>query len=519
MCKIKDDLKVIKYNLALLLALLLLGCGGSTSNSSEKQSSIILIDGGATFNAVLGEHFDNPISVERSGSTYSYSSDNPSIAKISSNGVITLLSHGKTTIRIHIPESDKFLGMKRSFELIIKEKPNFDLKREGVVTAVQNEIFSNPLITPTDGVRYTYNSSNTDLAQIDDTGTLNLKEVGQVVITINSSETERFIASKKSYILDIEKFYFTNERCSSYNYRKAVQLNNSTIQYQLPAFHCVGNKEQELKIKYVEVENKSTDQIIALSNKASFTQSPGSEYFKYAFEVQNLSNAALCFVQLTDIEILDSNGENISTSDHDFTFARGTTYSEFYSFGPNRITTNTCLVAGGTGSIIGIQKNLNFDSINKYVISGISYKAALSEKMTNIEALGYDWNNITGNLHFSFKNTGPSIKTSSADIIYYDEQNKILSWNYAFTDPIPTNIPTAQDFHYKNYLSIINKIRATGFRLVMDYDYSSINPQVKIANTMQPKQFSSNDERDFDHLNNHTESILNKIRLLQEPPQ
>lgn len=135
----------------------------------------------------------------------SYTSSNPTVATISSDGVISLISSGTTTIMASTETSNYYEATTAAFTMEVdKAQPPLAWSANSceAILTMDNSFPSldNPL-----GVSITYSSSNPSVATISQDGSVTIKGAGTATINATSKENDDYASRLVSYKLSVKK--------------------------------------------------------------------------------------------------------------------------------------------------------------------------------------------------------------------------------------------------------------------------------------------------------------------------
>ncbi len=142
--------------------------------------------------------------------TISYSSSNTGVATIASDGTVTLVSAGATTITASSEENDSYAASSASYSLTVLEEGS-NLASAGLAwpsteySATMGSTFTSPTLTNPYNLGITYSSSNTGVATIASDGTVTLVSAGSTTITAESAATDTYAAGSAYYTLTVSK--------------------------------------------------------------------------------------------------------------------------------------------------------------------------------------------------------------------------------------------------------------------------------------------------------------------------
>lgn len=144
------------------------------------------------------------------GQTIAYSSSNAAVATIDSNGAVTLLTAGATTITAVSTENENYASATASYSLTVQEEgsnlSSADLSWPATeYSATMGSDFTSPTLTNPHGLSVTYSSSETSVATVDESGNVTLTGAGTTAITASYAGDDTYAASSVSYTLKVNK--------------------------------------------------------------------------------------------------------------------------------------------------------------------------------------------------------------------------------------------------------------------------------------------------------------------------
>ena len=141
-----------------------------------------------------------------------YASSNEGVATIDSNGSITLVAAGETTITAKSTakstDTVDYEATTVSYALTVQEEGS-NLQSAGLAwpassySATMGESFTSPTLSNPNGLSVTYASSNEEVATISADGTVSLKAAGTTIITASSQQTDTYLAGSAYYTLTV----------------------------------------------------------------------------------------------------------------------------------------------------------------------------------------------------------------------------------------------------------------------------------------------------------------------------
>ena len=150
-----------------------------------------------------GDDFDNTAKYADSSVIINYKSSSPEIAQVGSDGKITAKKAGTVIITASIPEDEQFNSKEISYTLTVnKADQTVEFKETVIDSITYGEKYSNPASAKT---TITYSSSDEDIAEVNNDGSLKIKKAGTVRITASAAENDCYNSASESYTLTINK--------------------------------------------------------------------------------------------------------------------------------------------------------------------------------------------------------------------------------------------------------------------------------------------------------------------------
>ena len=147
-----------------------------------------------------------PSLTNKYGVSVSYASSDEDIATIDSDGEITLLAAGTTTITASSAQTSKYEAASVSYTLtVLRAAASLAWSSDNATVVIGSDEYDLPTLAYPDGVAITYSSSDTGIATIDEDGIVTIIADGSVVITATSEETDVYESESVSYTLTITK--------------------------------------------------------------------------------------------------------------------------------------------------------------------------------------------------------------------------------------------------------------------------------------------------------------------------
>ena len=147
-----------------------------------------------------------------------YTSSAPSVATVdASTGKLTILTEGTTTITATFAGNGEYYSGYASYTLTVNSKgeaPELSFDREAIAfskSLVKAKAVTTPVLTISDGLTATYQSSNNSVASVNaTTGALTINGIGTATITATTPATLQYAAGSAKYFVIVlnnaEKF-------------------------------------------------------------------------------------------------------------------------------------------------------------------------------------------------------------------------------------------------------------------------------------------------------------------------
>lgn len=134
--------------------------------------------------------------------TLTYSSNNTSVADVSSSGVVSLKGFGSTVITITAAETDKYKTAVKKVNVTVNKPPQTILGADSFTKEFGCGPFG--LGASAEGA-LSYESSNNNIVTVSSSGVVTVKSAGTAVITVIAAETDKYARTTKSVLINIKK--------------------------------------------------------------------------------------------------------------------------------------------------------------------------------------------------------------------------------------------------------------------------------------------------------------------------
>ena len=166
------------------------------------------------------------------GQQISYSSSNPDVAEIDSEGNVSLVTEGTVSIIASSAESDTHEATSVYYTLTVLvegstlQDPGLSWDETYCEVVLASDLNTYPVLTAPVNLQISYSSSNPAVATIDSEGNVTLVGAGTTAITAGSAATEEYTAGSVSYTLKAVKNTVTIE-WSQDSYSAILEEENS----------------------------------------------------------------------------------------------------------------------------------------------------------------------------------------------------------------------------------------------------------------------------------------------------
>ena len=182
---------------------------GSYLLSKVRKPSPELAWSAATYTATYGSSITYPTLTNPNSVSVTYSSSDTNVATIDpSTGEITLKANGNTTITASFAGNATYIAQDVTYTLTVagmKTAPGFSFAT-AEVNMTYDEDYTGQALTNPNSLTVTYESSDTDVADVDEnTGELVLYKAGTVTITANYAGDATYASGSASYTINVTK--------------------------------------------------------------------------------------------------------------------------------------------------------------------------------------------------------------------------------------------------------------------------------------------------------------------------
>lgn len=212
----------------------------------------------------------------------SYTSSNTDIATVDNDGKVTINNtnkYGETTITAAYSGDDNHYPCNASYTIKVNEKQKIATKlsfeevdHQTIVVKVNEEnkfTGAKAILSPVENGEITYNSSNDNVATVDNEGKIHLNKIGETVISANYAGNETYAASSTFYRLQYrgESIVFTS------NYNSFNSLKDKYTTANLNFVDSLSNKNYIWKV-YKGQRTRQNNSLIQLDSGGGKLSSP-----------------------------------------------------------------------------------------------------------------------------------------------------------------------------------------------------------------------------------------------------
>lgn len=209
-------ISIIRTVVALSVSLFPLSCAGDeillineeeagSGTETTTQTNPNLAWSSSTCEVTLGAENSFPTLTNKYGVAVSYTSSNTDVAKITSDGSITLVAAGTSTITASSSETDEYCASSAAYTLTVAKNAggiSWSADTCSVTIGAENTF---PTLSNPGKQEVTYSSSNENVAKISSDGEITLIAAGTTTISATASETDEYSSSSAAYSLTVTK--------------------------------------------------------------------------------------------------------------------------------------------------------------------------------------------------------------------------------------------------------------------------------------------------------------------------
>ena len=175
------------------------GIEATASETGKKSQNIDCI---SYYNKKLG---CEPFNLGASAKTaLTYSSSNPSVAAVSSDGTVTVKGEGTAVITVSAEETPYYKGVTKEITVTVTRQLEQQINAPGSITKLTTDSSFKLNATSSEGA-ISYVSGNNKVVEISANGTVTIRGAGKTVITVKAAETERYKPATKEVTVTVNK--------------------------------------------------------------------------------------------------------------------------------------------------------------------------------------------------------------------------------------------------------------------------------------------------------------------------
>lgn len=295
----------------------------------------------------------------------SYTSSNTDIATVDNDGKVTINNtnkYGETTITAAYSGDDNHYPCNASYTIKVNEKQKIATKlsfeevdRQTIVVKVNEEnkfTGAKAILSPVENGEITYNSSNDNVATVDNEGKIHLNKIGETVISANYAGNETYAASSTFYRLQYrgESIVFAS------NYNSFNSLKDKYTTADLNFVDSISNKDYKWKV-YEGKRTRQDKSLIQLDNRGGSLTSP-------EIDAPNGYNVTVLYYQeytpgSTKVLEIKANNKNIESVFEKYGEEKQTNGTGFKVTAKIPQTSNFRIIPGRVAYISRIQIDIN----------------------------------------------------------------------------------------------------------------------------------------------------------------
>lgn len=170
------------------------------ASGTEQQTQTIICS--SNFSKKLG---CEPFNLGASAKTaITYSSRNPAVAAVSSDGTVTVKGEGTAVIAITAEETPYYKGATKEVTITVIKQLEQQINAPDSITKLTTDSSFNLNASSSEGA-LSYISSNTKIVEVSADGTVTIRGAGRAVITVKAAETDRYKAATKEVTVTVNK--------------------------------------------------------------------------------------------------------------------------------------------------------------------------------------------------------------------------------------------------------------------------------------------------------------------------
>ena len=185
--------------------------GDESHNGGSVSYTLVVAKANATLsfakeaiNATYGGEVPANALTNEANLAVTYSSSDETIATVDNEGKVTIVKAGEVTITATGAANDNYNGANATYTLTIdKADATFSFTTDAV-TIVEGQAFTAPALTNEANLNVTYESSNVNVATVDNNGNVTIVGVGETTITATGAANDNYNGTYATYTITVE---------------------------------------------------------------------------------------------------------------------------------------------------------------------------------------------------------------------------------------------------------------------------------------------------------------------------
>jgi uncharacterized protein YjdB len=174
----------------------------SANTSYTLYSQAIKFNQTGPVNLVVGNTLLNPAAGQGNG-LVTYTSGNSNVATVASNGIVTVVGEGNTTITATIAADTNYLAAETNYNIVATlASQTLSFTQAGLIELSLDSSFTNPATGQGTG-EITYRSSDNSVVTVDGSGVITAVGVGNAVITATKAADTRYRDATADYSVNV----------------------------------------------------------------------------------------------------------------------------------------------------------------------------------------------------------------------------------------------------------------------------------------------------------------------------
>ncbi len=196
------------------------GCGdysGTVTETFTIDKASQTIGGADSYEKIYGDAVFILDAVAEQGTALSYTSSNPDVVDVDSDGNVTICSAGSATITVAAAETDNYKQTEKTIAIMVAKASQTISGTDSYPKTYGEGTFTlDAKRTVGDGA-LTYASSDEDVVKVNSAGVVTIAGAGSAVITITAAETDNYKAAELSVAITVAKASQTVSGTAFYN--------------------------------------------------------------------------------------------------------------------------------------------------------------------------------------------------------------------------------------------------------------------------------------------------------------